>query len=132
MKLPVVWLACSFAAGIALALALPHALPTASWSAAAVVMMMAGSVAAWRGRVAAAWACALAAWLALGGTAVELERASVSADHVTRLIEAGRLDTSEPLRWRVGGCGKIRSRCRGDTATKSAWKRWRRRARGCA
>jgi len=100
MKLPVLWLACAFAAGIALALASPRALPAAAWTATAVLMMLAGAAMAWRGIVVAAWACALAAWLALGGTVVALERASVPANHVTRLIAADRLDTTEPLRWR--------------------------------
>ena len=48
---------------------------------------------------AAAWALALVAWVALGGLAIGVERAAVPANHVTRLISAGRLDTTEPLRW---------------------------------
>ena len=43
---------------------------------------------------------ALAAWLSLGALASTLERAGLPANHVTRLLAAGRLDTSEPLRWR--------------------------------
>ena len=40
------------------------------------------------------------AWFALGGAALSVERAAVPANHVSRLIAAGQLDTSEPLRWR--------------------------------
>jgi competence protein ComEC len=50
--------------------------------------------------LATAWAIALLAWLAVGGFATSVERAAVPANHVTRLIAAGRIDTSEPLRWR--------------------------------
>jgi competence protein ComEC len=51
-------------------------------------------------RLAAAWIFTLVAWLALGGLAASIERFSVPANHVTNLIAAGQLETSEPLRWR--------------------------------
>ena len=47
-----------------------------------------------------AWAVALLAWLATGGFATSVERAGVPANHVTHLIASGRIDSSEPLRWR--------------------------------
>src|SRR5580704_5600479 len=113
MRLPVVWITAAFAAGIAAAMAMPPARPHSAsvWAAAALAAILAGAALAWRSsgherergstlELSAAWACALLAWFALGGTAVRLERASVPANHVTRLIAAGRLDTSEPLRWR--------------------------------
>ncbi|HWF38695.1 MAG TPA: ComEC/Rec2 family competence protein [Candidatus Acidoferrales bacterium] len=104
MKLPVVWITVAFAVGIALATALPRsahiAAHTAAWIVIAVALMLLGALLAWRNLLVSAWMCALAAWIALGGVAVALERASVPANHVTRLIAAGRLDTSEPLRWR--------------------------------
>ena len=107
MKLPALWMACAFASGIALAMARAPAsalgrpnIPAAAWIAAAIAAIVAGGVLAWRGLVVTAWACALAAWFAVGGAAAGLERASLPAKHVTRLIAEGRLDTSEPLRWR--------------------------------
>lgn len=42
---------------------------------------------------------ALAAWLSLGALALTLERAGMPAN-LTRPLATGRLDTSEPLRWR--------------------------------
>jgi competence protein ComEC len=47
-----------------------------------------------------AWLCGLVAWVALGALAAGIERASVPANQVTRLISAGQLDTSAALRWR--------------------------------
>jgi competence protein ComEC len=121
MKLPAVWITAAFAVGIALATAIPPNGPIADHltgqitdkitshatahmvarlAAVALALMLTGGILAWRRLVVAAWVCALAAWCALGGLAIALERASVPANHVTRLIAAGRLDTSEPLRWR--------------------------------
>ncbi|MGH9685871.1 MAG: ComEC/Rec2 family competence protein [Candidatus Acidiferrales bacterium] len=98
MKLPALWIAAAFAAGIAIAVRWPESLRVWLIVAAATIVM--GALTAWRGSVATAWAVALIAWVALGGLAAGLERASVPANHVTRLIAAGRLDLSEPLRWR--------------------------------
>jgi competence protein ComEC len=98
MKLPALWMAASFAAGVAIALRWPGELR--AWlivSAAAIVI---GALMAWRGRLATAWVIALLAWIALGGLATGIERACVPANHVTRLLAAGKLDLSEPLRWR--------------------------------
>ena len=52
----------------------------------------------------AAWSLSLVAWVALGGLAMTVEGASVPSNHVTRLIAAGRMDTSELLR----GRGRLR------------------------
>jgi competence protein ComEC len=98
MKLPALWIAAAFAAGIALALQWPG--HSGYWLAIAVAVIAIGGFLAWRGRVATAWTLALLAWTALGGLAVGIERASVPTNHVTRLIAAGRLDIGEPLRWR--------------------------------
>jgi competence protein ComEC len=97
MKLPALWIAASFAAGIAIATRWPG--PLNLWLAGAIAAMLLGAVLLWRSKTHAAWALALVAWLALGGLAVCMERAAVPANNVTRLISAGRLDTSEPLRW---------------------------------
>ncbi|HEX4004099.1 MAG TPA: DNA internalization-related competence protein ComEC/Rec2 [Candidatus Acidoferrales bacterium] len=97
MRLPALWIAASFAAGI-VATRWPGALIL--WFAAAAIAMLLGGVLLWRSKMRVAWALALIAWAALGGAAIGIERSAVPADHVTRLIGAGRLDTTVPLRWR--------------------------------
>jgi competence protein ComEC len=98
MKLPALWIAAAFAGGIALAARGPLELSFCLWSAVASIIV--GSVFVWRRGLAVAWALALVAWFALGGLAAGLERASLPANHVSRLIAAGKLDLSQPLRWR--------------------------------
>jgi competence protein ComEC len=102
MKLPALWIAAAFAAGIGIAGRL-HASPVV-WAAATIAAIVLGAILAWPKsspiRLAAGWIFALVAWLALGGLATNVERIKVPANHVTSLIAAGQLDTSEPLRWR--------------------------------
>lgn len=99
MKLPALWIAAAFASGIALESmwARPG---VAAWLSLAALTILSGSLLAWRNRLVSAWIAALAAWTSLGGFAVAVERTSVPADLVTRLIASGRLDTSDALRWR--------------------------------
>ena len=104
MKLPTLWIAAAFATGIAFtgfsrSPSLGAWLPPALTAVAVAAMTLAG-VLLWRRRTAAAWAAVLVAWFALGGLASGIERNSLPADHVTRLIAAGTLDSSEALRWR--------------------------------
>ena len=99
MKLPTLWIAAAFAAGIALASLRPEP-SLRMWIAAVAATILAGGILIWRRRVTEAWILALAGWLALGGVALGVERGSVPADHVTRLIASGALDTAVPLRWR--------------------------------
>ncbi len=98
MKLPVLWLVAAFAAGIGLAHRWPGSLRL-SLISAALAILVAGLL-LWQRRVAAAWTFALAAWIALGALATGIERSAVPANHVTRLLAAGRLDISDPVRWR--------------------------------
>ncbi len=98
MKLPALWIAASFAAGIALASRWP-ASPKV-WAGAVATAILVAGILAWRDFAAPAWVLALAAWLALGGFATAVERDAIPANHVTRLIAEGRLDTTVPLRWR--------------------------------
>jgi len=97
MKLPAVWIVASFAAGIAIAPRRPG--PLNLWLAAAIAAMLLGAVLLWRSKTRAAWVLALVAWVALGGLAIGVESAAIPANHVTRLISAGRLDITEALRW---------------------------------
>ena len=103
MKLPTVWIACSFAGGIALA----GVLPVNLWYcvALAAVGIAAGMTLLRANRLTAAMLLGLLSWAALGAAAVRVEQASSSPTLVTRLVTQGRLDLSEPLRWR----GRLRS-----------------------
>ncbi len=104
MKLPAVWIAGTFAAGIALADAVP-ARP-GIWLIAALVILAGGLISLRiRQELWATLSLVLLAWFALGGFAASLERNRTPRDNVTRLIAAGSLDTSEPLRWR----GRLRN-----------------------
>jgi competence protein ComEC len=98
MKLPTLWIAAAFAAGIGLVTRWPqHPLMCAAVAALAI---LAGGILIWRQRLFAAALCALAAWTTLGGLALGIEPAVVPANHVTHLIAANRIDLTEPLRWR--------------------------------
>lgn len=97
MRIPALWIALAFAAGIVASPRIPLS-PKAVIAAGAAAIALA-ALAIWRKRPAIAWGLALAVWLGLGAAAANLERASLPADRVTRLTAAGRLDTSEPLRW---------------------------------
>jgi competence protein ComEC len=98
MKLPALWIASAFACGIAVASRWPLQLRT--WLLIAIGAILASALMGWRGRTVGAWAIALFAWAALGAAATSIEQATVPADQVTRLITAGKIDLSEPLRWR--------------------------------
>ena len=98
MKLPTVWLATAFAAGIALANHWHASLP--SLAAATVALILLSGILLWRDFELAAWISTLGAWGLLGALAVTIESTSLPANHVTRLISQGRMDLNDPLRWR--------------------------------
>lgn len=98
MKLPALWLVAVFVLGIAFASRFPASLNAPLF--VAILAILVGAILCWRKRLQAAWILALLAWASLGSFAANIEKASVPSDHVTRLIAAGRLDTSIPLRWR--------------------------------
>ena len=98
MKLPALWIAAAFAAGIGIITRWPH--QPLTYAAVAALAILAGSILIWRSFLFAAGICALTAWTALGGLALGIEQAAVPANHVTRLIAANRIDLTEPLRWR--------------------------------
>jgi competence protein ComEC len=98
MRLPALWVAAAFCGGILIATR--YASSPKPWLAVGVAAISLGFVFAYRGYTRSGWAAALVAWVALGGLGGSLERAAVSVNHVTRLLAAGKIDTTEPLRWR--------------------------------
>jgi competence protein ComEC len=97
MKLPLVWIVAAFAAGVEIEKWSP--MPLRLWVAVAVLSLVAATLFIWWQRLSTAWALALVAWVAIGIVALAVERAAIPSNRVTRLIAAGRLDTTEPLRW---------------------------------
>lgn len=98
MKLPAVWIVAAFAAGICAA---PfYLMRPAVWIGISVSAIFFGGILLWGNFLRSAGIAALLAWAALGAAALAIERAAVPANHVTRLLAAGRFDTTEPLRWR--------------------------------
>jgi competence protein ComEC len=98
MKLPALWIAAAFAAGIGIITRWPH--QPLTYAAVAALAILAGGILIWRRLLFAAALCGLAAWTTLGCLALATEQAAVPANHVTRLIAANRIDLTEPLRWR--------------------------------
>lgn len=103
MKLPALWILAAFATGIGVAERWPGA--PRLWAVGAASGILLGGVLvagfmAWRHSAAVAWCFALVAWAAIGGLAAGVERDAVPANHIARLITAGRVDTGIALRWR--------------------------------
>jgi len=98
MKLPALWLATAFSAGIGIAIRWPAS--PRIYAGAAACLILLGGFAAFRNHLSSAWTLALLACFATGAFARSVERSSVPKNHVSRLLAAGRLDTSGPLRWR--------------------------------
>jgi hypothetical protein len=94
MRLPAVWLTAAFAAGAGFALHWPEPMPRLALAAVALLALGAAMFAMRRKLLA--WVCVLVAWSALGGLAVGVERVSVPANHVTKLIANGTIDLSTP------------------------------------
>ena len=103
MRLPVLWIAAAFAAGIDLSLHV-H-MSVTSCVIAAALAIVAASLLLWRKQATVAWALALAAWAATGATAASIQRTRVAPNGVAQMIAQGRLDTSSALRWQ----GRLRS-----------------------
>jgi competence protein ComEC len=99
MKIPAVWLAAAFATGVLVRPA-THSGP-APWLIAAGFLILAGAASTKFLRTLwPAGILAMAAWCALGAASVSIEQAAVPRNNVNTLIAAGKIDTSEPLRWR--------------------------------
>jgi competence protein ComEC len=99
MKLPALWLALAFGGGIAA----QHAISARPWpwlATAAVTIAVGLLLLLIRRSLWLAGILALAAWFALGGLALELQVNAVAPNDVANMIENGKLDVSQPLRWR--------------------------------
>jgi hypothetical protein len=106
-KLPALWILSAFAAGIGIAARWPGSLRL--WAVGAALGILVGGILAtgffsWRHWVTVAWACVLFAWVAIGGLAAGVERATIPANHIARLIATGRVDPGIALR----GGGRLR------------------------
>jgi competence protein ComEC len=101
MKHPSLYIATSLAGGILLAdlSVLQSHFGSRAWMLAAIVSLAGGGLLAWRGSSWPAWAAAMGAWMFLGGAASTLQRTAVPTDIVTALIQQGRIETNQPLRW---------------------------------
>jgi competence protein ComEC len=107
MKLPSLFPVALFAGGILLSIELKEfaLLSPRSFIFAALLFLVAGYIALRRNWILAAAVFAAGAWLSLGISASNLERASVSPNLASTLIESGKLDSGTALRWR----GRLRS-----------------------
>jgi competence protein ComEC len=99
MKLPAVSIVAAFAAGLAVSGGL-GAISLPAWIGVVLTLILIGAILLVGGLSRMASVFALAAWVLLGAFALRLDQASLPANHVTRLIDSGRLDTSVALRWR--------------------------------
>jgi competence protein ComEC len=94
---PILWLAAAFCVGIA-TLGQMAVLPVV-WLALGAAAVLTAWLALRRGWLTVAAALVLLAWALAGALAATAERRAVPADRADRLVAAGRLDLSEPLRW---------------------------------
>src|SRR5271169_5934358 len=102
MKLPSLFPVALFAGGILLSIKLTDfAQPNSRFCLlAAFVLLLAGYTFLRQNWIFAAALFAAGAWLSLGMAASKLERASVSPNLASTLIESGKVDAETPLRWR--------------------------------
>jgi competence protein ComEC len=110
VKLPGLWIAAAFAAGILIA-PLGH-FSTMQYGIAASAAIALATLLLWRRQTAIAWTLVLLAWAGMGATAANVQRVDIAPNSVPRLIAQGRIDPSSALRWR--------GRLRGDPA-KRPW-----------
>jgi competence protein ComEC len=102
MKLPSLFPAALFAGGILLSIELKDfAQPSPRFFLlTALLFLLIGYTLLRQNWVPAAAMLAAGAWLSLGMAAAKLERAAVSPNLASNLIESGKLDAETPLRWR--------------------------------
>src|SRR2546421_474854 len=100
MKLPVLWIVSALAAGILLAgpgPAMPSMRPMV-WLALAVAALLVSLGLLLRRSTPMALGLGLLSWVFLGALAARVEQVGIPANHVSVLLGAGGLDTSEALR----------------------------------
>ena len=102
MKLPSLFPAALFAGGILLSIDVKHfaLVSPRFWIFAALVLLLTAYILLRHNWISAAALFAAGAWLSLGMAASNLERASVSPNLASTLIESGKLDAETALRWR--------------------------------
>jgi competence protein ComEC len=107
MKFPALAIAAALAAGILVGGTLAPNLPRAPalCLAASFLVLLCAFALLLRRSATLAWCASLLVWCFLGAAAAQIEPQAIPADHVTRQVAQGRLDLSEPLRWR----GQLRS-----------------------
>ncbi len=107
MKLPSLFPVTFFAGGILLSIELKNFVPFAPriFVFVALLLLLGGYISLRKNWIVAATILAACAWLGLGTTAANLERASVPQNLAVTLIESGKLDAGTALRWR----GRLRS-----------------------
>ncbi|MGB9405836.1 MAG: ComEC/Rec2 family competence protein [Candidatus Acidiferrales bacterium] len=99
MKLPAVWLVAAFAAGILLRVAAPVSL-SIGLAGAALLILSSILLLKFSQNLWIVWLVALCAWVAIGFSAAAIEHDFAPAGSIAQLIDSGRIDASEPLRWR--------------------------------
>ncbi len=118
MRLPAVAIAAAFACGIALGLhpvlaSNATSVPLlSSCFLASLVLILTGIALTRIGRLISAAVVSLFTWVLLGSLGVCVAEQPRSPDHVTSLVEQGRLSLETPLRWH----GRLR-----DEPTKLPW-----------
>jgi competence protein ComEC len=107
MKLPSLFPVACFAGGILLSGTMAHDWPFAPRICilAALVFLLSAYLLLQRSWILTAAIFGACAWVFLGFAAANLERGSASPSLASTLIESGKLDASEALRWR----GRLRS-----------------------
>jgi hypothetical protein len=107
MNLPSLFPVALFAGGILLSIELKSfAMPSLRfYILAALVLLLIGYILLRQNWILPAALFAAGAWLSLGIAASNLERASVSPNLASTLIESGKLDAETALRWQ----GRLRS-----------------------
>jgi competence protein ComEC len=98
MKLPALWIFAAFAAGVGISSLRPE--PVKMWAIAAAISIVLASMVLWRNHSSGALALGLLAWCSLGGLAASVERSTIPANNVSRLIAAGRIAGGDTLCWR--------------------------------
>jgi competence protein ComEC len=106
LKTPTLLIFVAFAAGISAATLLPSSIAanqplSPGWTGLICSTLFAAALISWILRVYSwAFSFALVGWACIGSMAIGVAQHAAPGNLASRLIEDGRLDASEPLRWR--------------------------------